>query len=293
MSNSKYCENCGAKNSDNAIFCTNCQNAFDANQQSGQGNFSSLGNFQQVNQEATITVEPRTWRGGNLGNGITAIYSSPDKATPELLEDPNAPSPIILVIIAAILTAITTYLVTSKVTYVNVNVDSQFEDNYTSDAVIQQAQIAAVIAALFIFAIWWIGSWILALLVRGGLPDNSVVKYNATPSMRKLNGYRYVPAIVISVIQIILLSFEDNRTADVKMGKSLGVDAPVVDYTSNYSDFYTLITPVLSILAAVISAYILFAGIKKGLNHQGSAPAIIAVLIALWPVIVFFGYSPI
>lgn len=228
--------------------------------------------------------EQRRWVGGSLLSAIKAMLISPTKSTPELLEDPNAPSPFPLVFLMAIITGIFTYLDTIKVEYNEVEVDPLLAGRYNAEVIKDTALQTAFVAFILTFIFWWVGSWLLGYLIKGGLPPNSYVKYNATQAMRRLNSYRYAPKIITVTIQILLLSREEDRVANVSEGQEiLGIPQPQIEFIQDYSAFYIAMVSILTLIGAIIASIMLYKGIKHGLNHQGNAPLIIAILLVIGP----------
>ncbi|MHA2092008.1 MAG: zinc ribbon domain-containing protein [Candidatus Kariarchaeaceae archaeon] len=299
MSNvEKYCEECGTANAISAKFCQVCGEKFyetskpfeeqpliQPPQYHPRDEYipPSQHPSQQQGFQPLMMSTPTQWQGGGLIQGIKLLYTSPSESASPLLEDLKSPSSVLLVFILASLAGLISYLDAMKIDYLEIDVDPQFESQYEADTIRLTAIIAGVFTFAIIFAIWWIWSWILGLIIKGGLPFNSVVRYNASQSMRKLNGYRYVPSIIAQLIRIILLLAEDNRTANVSMGSTGLGDAPIPKIVTDYSDFYVTSVLLLSTAASIIAALILYRVIKRGLHHTGIAPALVSMIVIIVP----------
>jgi hypothetical protein len=301
MSNvEKYCEECGTVNSVNAKFCQVCGEKFYETSKPfteqplvQPPQYHPRDDYLPPNQHPSpqqgfqplMMSAPAQWQRGGLLQGIISLYKSPTKSTAPLLEDQSSPTTLGLVFVMAALTGLLSYINEMKTEYLNIDVTAGFESRYEPSGIQQTAIQNGVFAFAGVFLGWWVGSWVLGLLIKGGLPYDSVVRYNVSQSMRKLNGYRYVPSILVHVIQILLLQGEQDRKANVSMEPVLGVKAPVNTYVSDYSDFYLSTSLFLTLAATIVSAFILYKAIKHGLRHTGIAPAIIAVILVLYPII--------
>ena len=188
MSNvEKFCEECGTVNSLNAKFCQVCGEKFYETSQPlaeepliqqthdlprddypHQNQYSS----QQPGSQPLMMSTPTQWHGGGLLHGISSLYKSPTKSAAPLLEDQSSPGTLGLVFVMAALTGLLSYINAMKIEYLNVDVDSAFESQYESSGIQQTAMQNSIIAFISIFVGWWVGSWILGLLIKGGLPHD-------------------------------------------------------------------------------------------------------------------------
>ena len=194
--NSIFCADCGTKNEQSSIFCENCGKELKA-AAAKPGKYSKLGDYQSEESfTPSMMSAPSTWNQGSLVNATINSYVKPDSTIPPLLEDANAPSMTPLVIIYALLSAILTYYTTLKSEYTfDDTVDQLQQDALAPDLIPALASISAVIEFAGVFLIWYIGSWILASLLKGGMPMNSPLRMNASAAMRKLNAIRYFPRV--------------------------------------------------------------------------------------------------
>ncbi|MHA2250878.1 MAG: zinc ribbon domain-containing protein [Candidatus Kariarchaeaceae archaeon] len=294
----KYCEDCGALNESEAKFCKVCglqfyaakkEQPFVQPQQQQQppdsGQFSSLGQFQQTETgfQPVMMHSPRQWYGGNLLQAIKAFFTTTSTSTGELVEDPKAPSPLPLVFLMALISGALAYLDGLKVTYTEVDVDEMYESTYMDSNIGTAAMTAGFTTFIFVIVAWWVLSWILGLLIKGGLPANSVVKYNASQGMRKIRAYLFVPSIIAESIQLFLLSGEEKRQMKVTMQDTIFGRAPVPEAVVGYSDAYLTASLILPLVASIIGAFFFYKSVKNGLNHLGNAPLIIAILWVVLP----------
>ena len=149
---------------------------------------------------------------------------------------------------------------------------------------------SAIATFVIVFTSWIILSWLLALIIKNGLPPESYLLNAPSKSMRRLTGFLYIPTMFRNFAEIILLQFEDDRDASIKKGAPiLNSNTPEISYLTNFSNEYFLILFIVAIIMAVITAMTLYRSIKFGLNHRGSSPALIAFLIILNS---FFSYAP-
>lgn len=226
----------------------------------------------------------RVWTGTGLVDAIGKLHRDPAKTTPELLEDGNAPSPMILVVIIAFTRALVVYFRETNIVYTTIDVSDDFYDAYATEEGIRDAALtAAGFSLILTFIAWWLLSWIMGLVIKGGLPRNNIVRYETTKSMRRFNAYRYVPLIVYNIIYIILIQFEEKRQGIVSMEETFGIQTPFPVITSDFSSFFITTVLLISILAYLISATVFYRGIKGGLRHEGITPVFIAMIILLTP----------
>jgi len=305
VSETKYCPNCGYGNKHSDRFCNNCgtdishlaegpvkpqyqqpiqQTTQPPPQYQQPQSYAQPPPYQQPptygQQTGPIVYQLRSFEGKGLLDATNKILRNPAKTTPELLEDQTAPGSRIFVLIFALLNASLVYMKSVKTEYIEVNVDSSLESQYTTDEGIRElALLNGIGAFLLVFVGWFVGSFIIGLMIRGGLPMNSYVKYNPSQSMRQLGGFRYVPYIVVLIIQIILLNFEDKRQSRVEGDGTFGQPLPSV--INDFSSTYVNISLVLTIASGIFSAYIFRKGVKDGLFHQGISPLLIGIGIVI------------
>lgn len=278
--NSIFCADCGSKNEQSSIFCENCGKELKA---AKPGKYSKLGGYQtQESFSPTMMAGPSTWNQGSLINATINSYVKPDNTIPPLLEDLNSPNTTPLVLVYAFLSAVLTYMLTSKVTYtfqegINEEITTAFQPEVLSIL----ASISAIGSFLGVFLVWYIGSWILASIIKSGLPMNSPILMNASHAMRKLNAIRYVPSIIIVTIQIILLQFEDNQELYLSEAVVGGQDTVITKIITNFSPLYMMLSFILVVIALLASLYVLYKGVKA-IGYQGGTLMMITVGLGLW-----------
>jgi hypothetical protein len=234
---------------------------------------------------------PRMWGGGGLFHASKQLYLNPVEATAGLIEDPQAPNSIWIVFFAAIASAFVQYY-----SYLKINItetvggDTEFINYYTSSEGIQTIALSGAIAGFIsLFVSWYVLSWLLGYMVKGGLSPDEFVVSQPSKSMRKLTGFLYIPILFQHLADILLIQFEDDR--DVKLEKNSfgGTSSPSVVFQTEFSDQYLLLIFIIAIVMSSIVSFTLYRSLKLGLNHNGSAPAVIAVLLMIFTL---FRYAP-
>lgn len=238
---------------------------------------------QQVGQNISPRKPPRMWKGGGMNTAIKEFYSNPQESTAPLLEDPQAPSSFMIILLAAFTASLIAYFSTMKTNFVEIIDDDEgtLEPFVTSSGIKNLAMSSAVIAFAVVFISWWLLSWALGKLLRGGLQPDQYLLNAPTQSMRQLIGYLYFPTIVKNVISIILLQFESNRDAKISVSKVSSLSTPNIEYLTEFSSDYILIMLFIKIVSSLVTAIIFYRSTKYGLGHNGSAPMLIAILIVL------------
>ncbi|MCE7733920.1 MAG: hypothetical protein GPJ54_03520 [Candidatus Heimdallarchaeota archaeon] len=235
------------------------------------------------NQEHFMRKPPRAWQGGGLVGASFGFYSNPIETTQSLIEDPQAPNSVWIILLTALSAALVqyfTYLKTNFTELIGEN-DSFFDTYASSEGVQNSAMQGAVAMFILLFISWYIISWLLALTIKNGLPPESYLLHSPSKSMRRLTGFLYIPTLFRNIAEIILLQFEDKRDASLKEGELFNNSAPEITYLTNFSNEFFLILFIVALIMAVITAMTLYRSIKFGLNHRGSSPAMIAFLIVL------------
>jgi hypothetical protein len=280
--NSIFCADCGTKNEQSSIFCENCGKELKA-AAAKPGKYSKLGDYQgEESFTPSMMSAPSIWNQGNLVNATINSYVKPDSTIPPLLEDANAPSMTPLVIIYALLSAILTYYTTLKSEYTfDDTVEQLQQDALAPGNIPALATVSAVIEFAGVFLIWYIGSWILASLLKGGMPMNSPLRMNASAAMRKLNAIRYFPSMIMVIVQIILVQLEDNQVFWMGTQNVQGTDTIVTETVTYFSPLFMTISFILYAIALMASLYVLYRGVKA-LGYQGGSLMMITLGLGLW-----------
>jgi hypothetical protein len=187
-----------------------------------------------------------------------------------------------LVIIYALLSAILTYYTTLKSEYTfDDTVEQLQQDALAPGNIPALATVSAVIEFAGVFLIWYIGSWILASLLKGGMPMNSPLRMNASAAMRKLNAIRYFPSMIMVIVQIILVQLEDNQVFWMGTQNVQGTDTIVTETVTYFSPLFMTISFILYAIALMASLYVLYRGVKA-LGYQGGSLMMITLGLGLW-----------
>lgn len=313
----KFCEECGKTSPIEVKYCKFCGVEFpvidhpdyvQANTQTpsppiqgqipnqqfqpGQPNFSGQFPPQQQHPQGfphpqndgfLMRKPPQVWQGGGLIGASVAFYSNPIETTQSLIEDPQAPNSIWIIILTALSAALVQYFTYLRTDFTElIGDDEAFFDNYTSKEGIQNyAMQGAIGMFILLFITWFILSWLLAQIVKNGLPPDSYLLHAPSKSIRRLTGFLYIPTLFRNIAEVILLQFEDKREASLKESVVFNTSAPEINYLTDFSDQYFLILFVIAFIMAVITAMTLYRSIKYGLNHRGSTPSFIAFLVVL------------
>lgn len=251
-----FCNNCGAENT-GSEFCPNCgQRTSTAEQVEQPGKYQQLGNYGQYQQQPQMRT-PEPWTGGSLVDAVKKMYLNTDLYAKTLIEDMNAPNSYILAAIAIVTSTIAAILASAKT--VTVYEDAQMESIMSGYSGIFSSESMGILSIFIVILVWLIGSWILGLFVKGGLPYGTYSHHNVTTAMLKLNAYRLVATLVISIPQIIYLLFAPDIVITVHANGTTTIDAGM---------YYPLMG-ILTIISAVISLYLLYRGVNA-LDYNGS-----------------------
>lgn len=320
----KFCEECGKTSSIEVKFCKFCGVEFPVidhpgyvqanaptatppiqgqipNQQFQPGQSNFPGQFpppqqhpqgfpQPQNEGHFMRKPPQVWQGGGVIEASVAFYSNPIRTTQSLIEDPQAPNSIWIIVITALSAALVQYITYLKTDFTElIGDDEGFFDTYASKEGIQNSAMQGAIAMfILLFITWVVFSWLLAQIIKKGLPPESYLLHAPSKSMRRLTGFLYIPTLFRNIVEIILLQFEDNREARLEESVIFNTSAPEITYLTNFSDQYFLVMFIIAILMSVITAMTLYRSIKFGLNHRGSSPGVIAFFIVLNSLLFYF-----
>lgn len=280
--NSKFCPECGNEIIAGETFCSSCGKAI--SQPSGK--FSSLSGFQTETQQPIMMMKgAQKWEGGGLATATKEIFTDTNRVAPSLLQDPSSPNPIIIVIILGILSAVFVYVTQIKTVVI-------IGDDIPSEMIsqIEQTGGASILtlatAFIGIFLEWYIGSWLLGLFLKGGFPPNNILKFETSAAMRKLNAYRYIPAVIGITIQIIIIFASPDQTAVYHMETFFGVEIPLPTY-SGFGSLYNLTVAVTEIIAGLVSIYLLYKAVMAN-GYQGSMLYVVIIISFLVNVLPFF-----
>lgn len=276
----KFCSQCGAINDFDAIFCNNCGKRFEQNKQQPQITRdtspletaqarqtsyqpeASTGSYYQGNKYQSQTDYIDTPE--NTFQGALQFVKDPERAAPTLMMDPEAPSGIMIVLIHTLLVGLVSYmLITNEVFFNELTQNSQFQQSLDESGldIESVAIVAAFFAGLYVLILWALGSYIMGLFVKGGIPKQSPMHYNFGHAMRQQTAYR---SIVYIPIQLLLL----------------------VVILSDSVSLYTTLNFYLNIVGSFISAYLVVKSFGKNIGYQGIGVYIFAFLIILPKIIV-------
>lgn len=294
-----FCEKCGFKNTMQNNFCEKCGSTLPKIGQQPQNQpqqpqsqmpppnqYSNLSNFggpQSGAQPIQMSqIEP--WNEGGLLTASKLIFTDTDRVSPSLIIDTRAPSSSVLVYLNALILGVFTYLQTIRATYIlsdEVKNSALYSGNYSASGISTTAITAAVFAAVGIIISWLITSFIEGHLLKGGFPYGHPMTMNMSRNMRQLNGFRYIPQLLTTIIMVVFLQFQPKRVYNVKLEKVsfLGQvqNVPVPSLVTDFSTEYILTHTILGFLAIAVSLYLLYK-VTKSLNYRGSWVAIIIFL---------------
>ncbi len=309
--NEKYCSECGAKNPIENQFCVNCGTQFPKQDMTFQSspqydeqplkgnysegpvgsnyqqppNYSQLGNYQAAPGYSPVVITPiKSWEGGTVMDAAKGMVLKPRETAPAVLTDPNAPSGIIFVHIMAVVSALFNYVSALRVRYEYAsNVPQEFR---TADLnAFTPSFISSLISGILgVYISWYVGSWIMGLFIKGGIPINSPVYPRFNAVLRNLNAYRYIPSIIGNIILILALFIEPPRLILISMQDVLGTGTPIpLPVPQPYSILFTIIAVILIVGALVVALYMLYHSIMS-LGYNGSGLMILIFIIGAFEI---------
>lgn len=282
--NSKFCPDCGNEILAGETFCSSCGKAISK----PSGKFSSLSGFQTETQQPIMMMQgAQPWKGGGLATASKEIFTDTNRVAPSLLQDPSSPNPIIIVIILGILSAVFAYVTQIK-TVVIIGEDIPSEMISQIDQTGGASILTLATSFIGIFLEWYIGSWLLGLFLKGGFPPNNILKFETSAAMRKLNAYRYIPAIIgLSILTVILfVSPDQTATYHMDLLPFLNIEAPLPVY-SGFGSLYNIALAAIEIIAGLISIYLLYKAVMAN-GYQGSMLYVVIIISFLVNVLPFF-----
>lgn len=146
-----------------------------------------------------------------LIDGSTKMITDPKTYSVRLLADPNSPSSLPLFVIRVILVALVAYYKFQKDSYFDEFFRTAIQDvsEQTGFSITELRSVYSItfpiIYVVGLFLLFWIGSWIMGLLIKRSLHPQSPLKNNTSRAMRQLNGYRQVPLIIGQIIALTLI----------------------------------------------------------------------------------------
>ena len=277
-----FCENCGKKMSPDVEYCASCG----AHQPENKGKFATLGGFNAPSQQPMAAQEIVSWTGGSLVETIKEFVVNPFETGRRVLPASESPNPIALVIIAGLLAGIIAQIESNKTTYLfNSDIDELSRESIEGALPGLGTNVGLTFGATLLS--WYVGSWLLGILVKGGFPMNSPLKFNASEAMRKLNSYRYVPMIVGSIIQlIVLVTAGGQQTVTYGMGiiPIFNVEGPTIIEISGFDTVYSVTQLLIVPLFYAYSLFMMWKAIAAN-QYSGSALYIILAIMGYFSVI--------
>lgn len=279
----KFCPNCGKEVIEDSTFCESCG----AKIGSGGGKFVALDEFntqQKMRMQPTMMSSTPTWKSGGIVKASVQMLTKPADVSPSLLQDPKSPNHVIIVLLSSILSSVVAILTSMKVERVvfTEDVPESLRGSLESSSATTDGITIMLTTVVTLFLFWFVGSWILAALLKNGFPVDTLVRYEANLAMRRLNAYRMLPGIFLLLIQIFLLYLQPNQTVTYSMQTFLGVETPIPAY-SGFTDSYYLTIGILQLISAIYSIFILYKGVMS-MNYSG---------FLIFPVIIFLFFTTI
>ncbi|MCY3414275.1 MAG: YIP1 family protein [Candidatus Heimdallarchaeota archaeon] len=278
----KFCDGCGHGYESVELFCPSCGKNLE--QREDRTEFS-------INQpelrQPIMMLQNEYWRGNSLFDASKQMLTNPKSASRAILQDPRSPNPIPVVFLYAVITSLIAIITTTKIT--EVTFDSDVPELYQS-SLESQAGFSAINLVVSIFTIiigWYIVSWILGAIFKGGFPPSSPLRYDINLAMRKLNAYRYIPLIITGSIQLILLLLQPDQSVHYSMQTIPFFGLLPIPTYSGFSSVYYLLSDILMLVALGYSLYMLYIGISSN-NYSGSWLIVVIafnILFNIWPII--------
>ncbi len=253
------CQQCGSENPDDVNFCNQC-GAKLPQQESAQSGWSTFTPSQQI--PPMMIREPEVWSGGTLIDAVKLFVRQPTQ-TASLMEDPNAPTGVVLFFISMVVASFTQGYISSKIVS-RVYLDGEFISETKGNLI--SGMISTMVTN------WLIGTLILAGLIAISRPKTSPIMQKSAFSLAaSINGFRSVIDLIYYLVVLVWLPFEPNSIVEVRQSTESfeTLFSPQIIVLQQPSLEYQFTVVLVSIVTFVYSYYLLYQVMTKGMRLEG------------------------
>lgn len=287
----KYCEVCGNKNSADATFCRICGNVlgshgesadsivspeYDVNDQNIIPTTFSLSEFPPESTASSynpamndVNLSPQ-WDSGGIGTALRTLLFKPTSSTATVaLVSPTAPKISRLVYFNVLAVFVAAYI------------DAQHTTVYTNGvATSTEPVIMAVMKAALFLVGFYVGSYILGLIIKSSAIPGSTAQLTAQSAARKINAVRSMFFIVFNLVNALLIPTQPQYIYALASANNLDPNGlKIIQHrTAEYAQ--TLV--VIQTITYVVSIFYLVIWLQKGLKLRNGMPLLLGLLTVVY-----------